>query len=309
MNTGIKLLVIILTLTEGSWSFRIGAFNLKVYGRKKADNQQALGYIVEIIKRYDIIFLQEIRDSSGDSITILENALNRTPGSKYDKIVSKRLGDTASKEQYIFFYRRHSGITVVSSYVYHDPQNVFEREPYIVKIYCTKTVLPEFVLAGIHVKPLQAIQEITALETVQRDIVSKMKTQDILFLGDMNAECSYAPKKYLNHIPIRTSNNYHWLISDNIDTTVSTGTDCAYDRFILHGDKFLYAIVEGSSKIFEFDKEYRLTNTVALSVSDHYPIELEMKTVTSSAPYIPFTMFTTVCFGSVICSCIYCLRG
>lgn len=81
-------------------------------------------------------------------------------------------------------------------------------------------------------KPKAAIAEITALETVHGDIVSKMGTENILFLGDMNAECSYAPKKYLNFIPIRTSSKYHWLISDDVDTTVTAGTNCAYDRFV-----------------------------------------------------------------------------
>jgi len=92
------------------------------------------------------------------------------------------------------------------------------------------SVTPEFVLAGIHVKPSEAIKEITALETVQGDVISKMENENILFLGDMNAECSYAPKYKLNVIPIRVSTQYHWLIGDDVDTTVSKGTDCAYDR-------------------------------------------------------------------------------
>jgi hypothetical protein len=65
------------------------------------------------------------------------------------------------------------------------------------------SVTPEFVLAGIHVRPSEAIEEITALETVQGDIISRMENENILFLGDMNAECSYAPKYKLNVIPIR----------------------------------------------------------------------------------------------------------
>lgn len=304
-----KILVLVVTIFIGiSNTFRIGAFNLKVYGPKKSKDVKVMSYIVKIIQRYDIILLQEIRDISGESINVLENAVNTGTNIKYDMIVSKRLGDSSSKEQYIFFYRRN-GITVLSSYVYGDPRNEFEREPFIVKFKVTNAVTTEFVLAGIHVRPSEAIEEITALETVKGDIISRMKNENILFLGDMNAECSYAPKYKLDAIPIRMSTQYHWLIGDDVDTTVSKGTDCAYDRFILYGDRFLSSIVDNSSGIFPFDKVYRLSDSEALAVSDHYPIELELETVTSSAPYIPYTMFTTVCIGSVICSCYYCLRG
>lgn len=309
MNIGLVVFVSVISLGIESSCFRIGAFNLKVFGPTKSGKVHILDYIVKIIHRYDIILLQEIRDSSGESLVKLKKAVNSHGSIQYDSIISERLGDSVSKEQYAFYYRRDRKISVVSSYVYGDPKNEFEREPFIVKFRCLTTEISEFVLAGIHVKPSAAIAEISALETVYTDIVSKMGTENVIFLGDMNAECSYAPKKYLNFIPIRTSSKFHWLISDDVDTTVASGTDCAYDRFILHGEDFLATVVDGSSRVYRFDQEFRLSETAALEVSDHYPIELELRTVTSAAPYIPFTMFTTICLGSVICSCVYCLRG
>lgn len=51
-----------------------------------------------------------------------------------------------------------------------------------------------------------------------------------MVLGDLNADCTYVPKKYWSTIPVRNNPAYHWLIGDEVDTTVKDSTDCAYDR-------------------------------------------------------------------------------
>lgn len=53
--------------------------------------------------------------------------------------------------------------------------------------------------------------------------------QNILFLGDFNADCSYVRPQDWPSIRLRTSDAFQWLIPDSADTTVSY-TDCAYDR-------------------------------------------------------------------------------
>lgn len=53
--------------------------------------------------------------------------------------------------------------------------------------------------------------------------------QDVVFLGDFNADCSYVRSADWPHIRLRTSRDFQWLIPDTADTTV-TNTNCAYDR-------------------------------------------------------------------------------
>ena len=53
--------------------------------------------------------------------------------------------------------------------------------------------------------------------------------QDVVILGDFNADCSYVDAQ-LDALPIRTDPTYQWLIDDAADTTVISTTDCAYDR-------------------------------------------------------------------------------
>lgn len=56
--------------------------------------------------------------------------------------------------------------------------------------------------------------------------------QNVMILGDFNADGSYVSKKDMKEIRIRSDKNFHWLISDDVDTTVNKGNDNTYDRWV-----------------------------------------------------------------------------
>ncbi|CDQ91810.1 unnamed protein product [Oncorhynchus mykiss] len=98
-----------------------------------------------------------------------------------------------------------------------------------------------------------------------------------MFLGDFNADCGYVAKKNWQHVRLYSNQAFLWLIGDTEDTTVRQTTTCAYDRIVVHGEAFEKAIVPQSAQPFNFAKEYGLTEEQALDVSDHYPVEVELK--------------------------------
>lgn len=55
--------------------------------------------------------------------------------------------------------------------------------------------------------------------------------QNIFFMGDFNADCSYVTAEQWPSIRLRSLSSCEWLIPDSADTTV-TSTDCAYDRWV-----------------------------------------------------------------------------
>ena len=57
--------------------------------------------------------------------------------------------------------------------------------------------------------------------------------QNVMFLGDFNADCSYLPKKNRPSVRLLTDARFTWLIGDEQDTTVRESTHCAYDRSAL----------------------------------------------------------------------------
>jgi len=55
--------------------------------------------------------------------------------------------------------------------------------------------------------------------------------QDVIILGDLNADCSYASRSDLSALAIYNQHLFFWPIDFGVDTTVSSNTNCAYDRY------------------------------------------------------------------------------
>jgi hypothetical protein len=84
-------------------TIRVGAFNIQVFGVTKAAKQEVMDILAKIIKTYDIVAIEEIRDGTETALPMLVNSVN-TGDSQYAYIVSERLGRTSSKEQYAYIY-------------------------------------------------------------------------------------------------------------------------------------------------------------------------------------------------------------
>lgn len=271
-------MAILAFVSEGCYGIKIGAFNIQVFGTKKMSDESVVNILVDIVSRYDILLIQEIRDASGEAIQkLLEEVNAKYAYDQFDMELSPRLGRTSSKEQYAFLFRKKSGLTVVRAYVYDDRNDIFQREPYVVLFHSTTTTVDKFALIGIHVSPSDAVEEIQALEAVFENTTSHLNEENVMVLGDLNADCSYVPKKDWVNIPMKTDPAYTWWIDDDADTTVGN-SDCAYDRFISTGDKFKDGVMNGSVIIFKYDDFFNLNQTFALQVSDHYPIEFVLET-------------------------------
>ncbi|MBO4522538.1 MAG: endonuclease/exonuclease/phosphatase family protein, partial [Methanomicrobium sp.] len=78
---------------------KVGSFNIQVFGQSKSAKTDVMNVLADIIRTYDIIAVQEIRDSSGTALDNLLRQVN-SDGSSYAYLVSERLGRTSSKEQY-----------------------------------------------------------------------------------------------------------------------------------------------------------------------------------------------------------------
>ena len=68
-----------------------------------------------------------------------------------------------------------------------------------------------------------------SLVAVHSAVGRQWRTDNILIMGDLNADCSYASKKARDGLTLRTDHKFIWLIADDVDTTVGS-SDCAYDR-------------------------------------------------------------------------------
>jgi hypothetical protein len=306
-----SILVLAIALGTYASAVRIGSFNLHQYGSKKAAKPELTEIVAKIISDFDLGIIQEITDVSLKAPYVLHEALNKiSSDNPYTMTLSPRVGRSATKEQYIFFNREAtSGVQIVDSYVYEDPQDLFERPPFIGTFKVTKpgkSGVKLFSIMDVHLRPDAAYKELLDMRHVIEDFITRnpqyfdqssrsfddaleqnvvdatpdhkpsLKTNHpILIVGDFNADCSYiSPKR---QELLRTINfvDFTWVINNQVKT--NTRQTCTYDRIFINGDNFVNAIVPESNTTVNFQEQFGMTLDEALDISDHIPVKFDIE--------------------------------
>ncbi|XP_053411317.1 deoxyribonuclease-1 isoform X1 [Nycticebus coucang] len=259
-------------LLQVALSLRIAAFNIRTFGETKMSNATLSKYIVQILSRYDIALVQEVRDSHLTAVGKLLDELNQDAPDTYRYVVSEPLGRSSYKERYLFVYRPDR-VSVLDSYYYDDGcepcgNDTFSREPAIVKFSSPFTEVREFAIVPLHAAPTDAVAEIDALYDVYLDVRQKWDMKDIMLMGDFNAGCSYVNPSQWPSIRLRMHSAFQWLIPDSADTT-TTSTHCAYDRIVVSGTQLQGAIVPDSAAPFDFQAAYGLSDQLVCVLPSH----------------------------------------
>ena len=259
---------------EETETAKIAAFNIQIFGQAKSQKEDVMSVLTKIVREFDIVLIQEVRDASEQTIPNFVEEINQLEGPQYSFVRSERLGRTTSKEAYAYLYNTQTVQFIQGSdFVFNDVADVFEREPYIASF---KIGNFDFVLIGIHTKPDDAYNEIGNLTLVVSSIqASKPEEKDIIVMGDFNADGSYFDESATSN-PFKAS-QYHWLITDNMDTMVKT--DYTYDRIVILDTTLSHEYGAGAAQVFYFDQLYGLNNqTFVGEVSDHYPVFAQYQT-------------------------------
>ncbi|XP_072308926.1 deoxyribonuclease-1-like [Eucyclogobius newberryi] len=266
---------------------KIAAFNAKNLGIKKVTDTTVVNYLTKILSRYSLAVVLEVMDKNGKAMEMLLEKLNSSNRRRpYLMVTSCPLGRDTYKEQFVCFYRKDE-VTLEACHQYEDNQvgdkDAFAREPFVLRFSCPTTVAKDLVLIPVHTKPEDSLKELDELHDVVQVIRETWGSSNIVILGDFNADGRYLSQKKLKTIRIR-SEAYHWLIEDDVDTTSSNRNDNTYDRIVVFGEEMLRAVVPSSAKTFNFQKHFKLDDDTALSISDHYPVEVRLKTVPKKRP-------------------------
>ena len=256
--------------TAGSKNITIASFNIQIFGKAKISNPEIMNILAKIIRRYDVVAIQEVRSEEQNVIPALLKYAN--DGSvKYDYVISERLGRTGSKEQYAFVYNTKTvSLIPNSSYVVNDPNDVFEREPFVAYFRSRNF---DFKIANNHIKPEDVDAELRQLAVVINNIYDSSTEKDVIVLGDMNADGAYFNENKLAAIlPL-----WIQLIGNDKDTTVAV-SDNTYDRMMTR-DTTANVEYNGTSGVFRWDNEYGIADANFIKkVSDHYPVYAEFRT-------------------------------
>ncbi|XP_037336664.2 deoxyribonuclease gamma-like isoform X4 [Pungitius pungitius] len=261
------LLVKIVAASE----FKICAYNAERFDNAKASDFRLLHTLNRIVSRCDICLLQDVVDS-GAIETLLES-LNRYG---YQSVSSESLGNSPDDMQkYVFIYREQN-VNVTGQYQYQN-KSAFLRPPFAVQFQSEKTAIGSFVLVPLHSDALQAIQEIDRLYDVFEEVTKRWNNNNVMFLGDFHASCAYVTRADKRNIRLITNSSFTWLIGDKADSTISSDTNCAFDRIVVHGEPFLKTISPFSAQVFDYVRSFKLPKREALQVGNHLPVEVRLK--------------------------------
>ena len=248
-------------------TIRVASFNIQVFGEKKLANRDAANVLAQIVRYFDVVAVQEIRDASDDLLPRFLSLVN-ADGSHYDYVIGPRLGRTNSKEQYAFIYNAASvECDRQNVYTVDDPDDLMHREP-LVAGFRVRGPPPEqaftFTLIDVHTDPDEAQAELNVLDDVFRAVRDDGRGEDdIILLGDLNADDRHLGE--LGQVAYIT-----WVVS--AVPTNTRGTHL-YDNILFDSRTTVeYARHAG---VFDLMSEFHLSMQQALAVSDHLPIWAE----------------------------------
>ncbi|MBN2392833.1 MAG: endonuclease/exonuclease/phosphatase family protein [Anaerolineae bacterium] len=188
-------------LLIGTWNIRSLSQVYKEWDENPGSpkrNLRAMAYIAEIVRRYDVIAIQEVkRDTSGLRI-LLEQFL----GPNWGLIVSDvSAGARGNAERLAFIYDKRrvepsglAGEIVLPPTTEGDPVQQFDRTPYIVGF---KSAGEDFTLLTAHIKygdvPEDRLEELKALaDYIAAEIRDRAKAgaeeNNLIVLGDFNID-------------------------------------------------------------------------------------------------------------------------
>jgi endonuclease/exonuclease/phosphatase family metal-dependent hydrolase len=214
---------------------KIASFNIENLGTTKAAKPEVVEYLAGIIRKFDIVAVQEVSDIHEKVPKDFLNAIN-TGGHHYKLILSERTGrqanDKTAQEQYAFYYNTDVVEALDGGALFDDSgHDLFQREPFTAHFKLIGTTLT-FTITEVHTQPSAAVAEIDALFPVYEDVRTRYPSETRhIILGDLNASCKTAKPAQLNPLKIRGS-KFFWVVPDTADTTVAA-KPCAYDRIIL----------------------------------------------------------------------------
>lgn len=245
----------------------IGSFNIQRLGPSKLSDAWVMEKFAEVIRRFDVIALQEITSKDQRTLPTLVDLVNRL-GAKYSYAISPRIGrdGTGYYEQYAFVFdtTRIAG-GAEYCYVVQDDADVLHREPYVGRF---RTLFPgqpfQFSLINIHTDPDEIAYELDVLATVFKNVREfEYPEDDVMLLGDLNAE----PKKFqqLGQIP-----GTEPLING---LPTNTRKNRTIDNILI--DRQLTREFTGRAGVIDLEQMFAVQLSDAERISDHLPIWAE----------------------------------
>lgn len=279
-------------LLIGSWNLRAFGNLSRTWQAKSTDSPKrdwrAVTFIAEVISRFDVVALQEVRRNT----TALQFLLQQL-GPDWRAIVSDVTeGDEGNDERLAFVYNssrvQPSGLVgeIVLPAVMGSPVRQFARTPYAAGFVRGST---QFILTTVHVlwgdDPGERLPELTAFAQWMRAWADRKSdwNENLLVLGDFNLDrigdplyeafvsTGLWPPAELNAVPrtIFDTNSVHHFYDQIAWFSTTAGENML--------TSLTYAGRAGSFDFVPYCYPGLTRNEVSWRISDHYPLWVELR--------------------------------
>jgi len=248
-------------LPDNEEEITIASWNLKNFGQTKLNDSARMNVIVSVLKKYDIIAIQEVQDVSLALPAELISKINAN-GKNYKIVSSERVGRTR-KEQYLFVYDDDVVDFIDNTTGYGiEPDDEFSREPFYAMF---KAGNFDFYLMTIHTDPDDVDVEIPAMKVAYEDLQNKTTDEDdIILLGDLNAKApGVTAGSYITMDSIALIPNIVFTIKEETNTRGGR----SYDNIIFQGN--YTTEYSDSCGVYAFWIDYNLSEDDGFRISDH----------------------------------------
>lgn len=244
-------------------SIGIASWNLRNLSKKRPTF--ALEKIANIIKEFDLLAIQEVRDEI--VIRNLIQILNKGPV-KYSYVVSEPVNSTHTlahqtgkrKESYAFIWNEK--VRMIGTAQLLEADHVFVREPFCALFKSDKF---DFVLTTIHVvwgKLKDRVAENDKIEEVLEKVFqrcSKYGERDVILCGDFNMPPEKIPVKEWAPV-FTTAKGYETMVDSKH----------LYDQIWVNRKET--PEFNGKCAVIPFDKDYTSKEEAVKEISDHRPV-------------------------------------
>lgn len=246
---------------------RIATFNIQAFGDRKSAKPHVMEYLANIIRRFDVVAIQEIRTKSPDHMSRFVDLINST-GRRYDYVIGERLGRSSSKEQYAFVFDQQTvEVDRTAVYTIYDRDDALHREPLVAQFRVRGPPSSEsftFKLINVHIDSDETAKEMDTMDDVYYAVAQDGSGEDdLILLGDFSV--NYRQIGQLTNVA-----DVSWIISGQ---ETNTRKNKSYDNIFF--SRRATTEFMGRGGVMDFMREFNLSLPEALEISDHMPVWVE----------------------------------
>lgn len=248
-------------------SIRLATFNLGPLDQNKLANRKVAGYLVKVIRQFDVLAVQNVQARNQSPLVTLVEQLN-TDGRQYD-FAAPDVADIDPAGQYTAFLFDREMIEIDRSTVYpvRDSGNMLRRSPLVSSFRIRGVDTSEaftFTLINVHNDPIFLDREIDLLDDVFRAVRDDRRGEDdVILLGDLGTDDQQSGE-------LAQLANITWSVSG---TPSMLRAPRLVDNILF--DRMATVEFTGRAGVLDLMVELNLPMREALEVAEHFPVWAE----------------------------------